>query len=158
MTWIEACQDRSLQNLPYKVELNRQGKIILSPTRYKHGFYQTRIASALQTLLPQGRAAVESAIDTPGGTFVADVTWAALERFRINEEQFSCSIAPEICVEIWSMSNTPEELEMKRPLYFHKGALEFWHCDEKGLMTFFSHAGPLEKSSLCPDFPSQIEG
>jgi Uma2 family endonuclease len=154
---MEACQDRSLQNLPYKVELNRQGKLIMSPTRYKHGIYQTRISSLLQTLLPNGHAGVESAIDTPEGTFVADVTWATLEWFKINEEQFSCSIAPEICVEIWSMSNTPEELEMKRNIYFQKGALEFWYCDEKGSMTYFSRAGQLEKSRLCPDFPSQIE-
>jgi hypothetical protein len=62
---MEACQDRSLRNLPYKVELSRQGQIITSPTRYKHGFYQTRIAGELHALLPQGRAAVESAIDTP---------------------------------------------------------------------------------------------
>jgi hypothetical protein len=37
MTWKDLCQDRRLQNLPYKVELNRQGKIILSPIQYKHG-------------------------------------------------------------------------------------------------------------------------
>jgi len=157
MTWIEACQDRSLQNLPYKVELNRQGKIIMSPIRYEHGFYQTRVAHWLQTLLPEGRATVECAIDTPEGTFVADVTWATLERVKINEERFSCSVAPEICVEVWSMSNTTEELEMKRRLYFQKGALEFWYCDEKGGMTFFTHAGQEQKSKLCPHFPSQIE-
>lgn len=157
MTWIEVCQDRSLQNLPYKVELNRQGKIVMSPTRYKHGFYQTRIAIRLEQLLPHGLSAVESAIDTPEGTIVADATWATLERFKVNEEKFSCSIAPEICVEVWSMSNTDEEIAMKRQLYFQKGAIEFWYCDEKGAMTFFNHSGPLEKSELCPNFPSQIE-
>jgi hypothetical protein len=88
---------------------------------------------------------------------VADATWATLERFKINEDVFSCSIAPEICVEVWSMSNTPEEIEMKRRLYCRQGAVEFWYCDEKGAMTFFSAAVPLEKSVLCPNFPSQIE-
>ncbi len=157
MTWIEACQDRSLQNLPYKVELNRQGKIVMSPVPYKHGFYQAVIASTLWRLLPDGRAAIASAIDTPEGTFVADVTWATLEWFQAFEAQFSCSIAPEICVDVWPTPNNSQELEMKRRVYFQKGAIEFWYCDEKGWMTFFGHAGQLEKSGWCPNFPGQIE-
>ena len=39
MTWVEACHDRSLHDLPYKVELNRQEQLVLSPTRCKHAFY-----------------------------------------------------------------------------------------------------------------------
>jgi hypothetical protein len=48
MTWIEACHDKSLENLPYKIELNRQGKIIMSPTRNKHGFFQAEIGHLLR--------------------------------------------------------------------------------------------------------------
>jgi Uma2 family endonuclease len=102
MTWLEACHDKSLDNLPYKIELNRQGKIIRSPTRNKHGFYQGEIAYLLRTLLRKGHVLVECAIDTPEGTYVADVAWATKERFKIIEDEFSCSVAPEICVEVWS--------------------------------------------------------
>jgi Uma2 family endonuclease len=157
MTWAEACQDKSLENLPYKIELNGQGKLIMSPTRNKHGFFQAEIAHLLRTLLPNGHVLVECAIDTPEGTYVSDVTWASKARFKVIEPELSCSIAPEICVEVWSQSNTPQEIEMKRRLYFEKGAAEFWYCDQIGGMTFFSRTEELPQSRLCPKFPPKIE-
>ena len=156
MTWVEACNDKSLQNLPYKIELNRQGKIIMSPTRNKHGFYQGEIAFLLRTMLPHGHVLTECAIDTPEGTYVADVTWASAACFKIIAEEFSCSVAPEICVEVWSPSNSLGELEMKRRLYFEKGAMEFWHCDAFGQLTFFDRSGQIAQSNLCPKFPQKI--
>jgi len=157
MTWIEACHDKSLENLPYKVEINRQGKIIMSPTRNKHGFFRGEIAYLLRTLLRKGHVLVECAIDTPEGTYVADVAWATKERFKIIEDEFSCSVAPEICVEVWSQSNSSEEIEMKKRLYFDKGGLEFWYCDQDGGMTFFKRVGQLPKSELCSKFPKKVE-
>ena len=157
MTWVEACNDKCLQNLPYKIELNRHGKIIMSPTRNQHGFYQGEIAHLLKKLLPHGRVIVECAVDTTEGTYVADAAWSSPERFKIIKDEFSCSIAPEICVEVWSPSNSPEEMEMKKRLYFDKGALEFWYCNALGQITWFDKGGQLTNSKLCPDFPSQIE-
>lgn len=156
MTWAEACNDKSLQNLPYKIELNRQGKIVMSPTRNMHGFYQGKITGLLQQLLPHGNAIVECAIDTPEGTFVADATWVSAERFEIIKDELSSSVAPEICVEVWSPSNTQEELALKRRIYMEKGAQEFWYCDEKGSLTFYDQSGKLAQSKLCPQFPKQI--
>ena len=75
---------------------------------------------------------------------------------KIIEDEFSCSIAPEICVESWSASNTPEEIEHKRGLYLGKGAVEFWYCDEHGKMTFFTGQSQLVKSELCPEFPLDV--
>ncbi len=157
MTWAEICQDKNLQNLPYKVELNRRGKIVISPTRNKHGFYQGEIAYLLRKMLPHGHVLVECAIDTMEGTYVADAAWVSAQRFKVIEEELSCSIAPEICVEVWSRSNSEEEIEMKRRLYFDKGSLEFWHCDETGHLTFFSTRGKIEFSQLCPEFPQRIQ-
>ncbi|HZV36023.1 MAG TPA: Uma2 family endonuclease [Verrucomicrobiae bacterium] len=156
MTWAEACNDKRLQNLPYKIEINRQGKIIMSPTRNKHGFYQSKIDALLHQLLPHGHGIIECAIDTPEGTYVADVTWVSPERFKIIEDEISSSIAPEICVEVWSASNTPEEIAMKRRLYLEKGAVEFWYCDAEGRITHFDKSGELPQSKLCPRFPKQI--
>ena len=90
----------------------------------------------------------ECAIDTPEGTFVADVTWASNERLKIIENEFSCSVAPEICVEIWSPSNTPEELSLKRQLYIAKGALEVWLCDDAGALAVL-HALADNRESLA---------
>lgn len=157
MNWRELCEDKRLANLPYKIELNRQGQIIMSPTRNKHGFYQGAIAFFLKTLLPHGYVLTECAVDTPEGTIVADATWATPERFEVIEDEFSCSVAPEICVEIWSASNTPEEIKHKRSLYFAKGALEFWYCNEHGNMSFFNPDGQLAASLLCPEFPGNVD-
>jgi Uma2 family endonuclease len=157
MTWVEMCHDKRLQNLPYKVELNQQGQIIMSPTRNKHGVFQGRIVRNLQALLPNGEIIVECAIDTGEGTYVADVAWATFERLKAIEDDFSCSIAPQICVEVWSPSNTTPEIAMKRRLCLQKGAAEFWYCDQNGAITFFNNNGPLGKSQLCPTFPQMIE-
>jgi len=156
MTWVEACNDKSLQNLPYKIELNRQGKMIKSPTRNEHGFFQGEIAHLLRQLLPRGRVITECAIETEEGTYVADVTWASAERFKIIRPEFSSSVAPEICVEVWSPSNTPEEIEMKKRLYFAKAAVEFWYCDSQGRIAQFDQSGELAQSKLCPQFPRQV--
>ena len=48
MTWEEVCNDRSLQDLPYKIELNKWGNIEMSPVRARHGEFQFRIAYLLQ--------------------------------------------------------------------------------------------------------------
>jgi Uma2 family endonuclease len=157
MNWQELCEDKRLANLPYKIELNRQGQIIMSPTRNKHGFFQGAIAFFLKKLLPHGYVLTECAVDTPEGTIVADATWATPERFEVIEDEFSCSVAPEICVEIWSASNTPEEIKRKRHLYFAKGALEFWYCNEHGHLAFSNPTGQMAASSLCPDFPDNVD-
>jgi hypothetical protein len=45
---------------------------------------------------------------------------------------------------------------IKKALYFEKGAREFWICGEDGRMKFFSLAGEIEASALCPGFPLNI--
>jgi Uma2 family endonuclease len=156
MNWQQLCKDKRLADLPFKIELNRQGQIVMSPTRNRHGYYQAKIAFLLKSLLPHGEALTECAVDTTEGTIVADDVWASPERFRIIADEFSCSIAPEICVEVWSPSNTPEEIAQKCRLYLDKGALEFWYCDEQGRMSFFSQSGILPKSRFCPGFPDNV--
>ena len=80
MTWQEVCEDKSLANLPYKIELDGRGKIIMSLTHNKHGYSQGKIAFLLKKLLPQGEVLTECAIDTPEGTFVTDDAWASPAR------------------------------------------------------------------------------
>ncbi len=157
MNWSELCEDKDLQDLPYKIELNRHGQIVMSPTRHKHRYFQCEIAFLLKKLLPHGFVAVECAVDTPEGTKVADVAWSSLDRFRINKERFSCSIAPEICVEVWSPANDWDLMMEKRALYHSKGAVEFWNCDERGILRFFNETGELPRSGMCPEFPTRIE-
>src|SRR5258706_8220687 len=160
MNWQEVCEDKRLADLPYKIELNRWGQIVMSPADFQHSSFQGEILRWLNQLMPQGRAIPECAVDTLENTKVPDVVWISPERYEQVRGHASCPIAPEICVEVLSPSNpmsemlgTPER-PGKRELYFKAGALEFWLCLEKGRMRFFNVQGEIPKSGLCPEFPA----
>jgi Uma2 family endonuclease len=157
MRWEEVCENRQLQDLPFKIELNKWGQIVMSPVKIKHSFYQGRIQRLLESLLKTGEVMPECAIDTSDGVKVADVVWCSAERFDLIQEQVSAAIAPEICIEVKSGGNTAEELEFKQRLYFEAGAREVWICNEQGRLTFSNERGRLDRSLLVPDFPQQIQ-
>ena len=73
MNWQEICENKTLQNLPCKIELNKWGQIILSPAKVIHSFYQGRIQTLLQSFLTSGIIMPELAIQTGDGIKVADV-------------------------------------------------------------------------------------
>jgi len=157
MTWAELCENPKLQDLPFKIELNRAGQIIMSPTKNSHGYYASKIARLLKQLMDGGETFVELAIETEDSTKVADAAWASDKIFRIIRDEVSCSVAPEICVEVRSPGNSNSEIAFKRDLYLKAGATEYWVCDLSGRMEFFDGRGPLAKSALCPEFPLSLE-
>jgi Uma2 family endonuclease len=157
MRWEEVCENRQLKDLPFKIELNKWGQVVMSPVKIKHSFYQGRIQRLLESLLNTGEVMPECAIDTADGVKVADVVWCSAERFDLIQEQVSASIAPEICIEVKSSGNTLDEMEFKKKLYFEAQALEVWICDEQGQMTFWNEKNELVQSVLVPDFPLQIQ-
>jgi Uma2 family endonuclease len=157
MRWEEVCENRQLQDLPFKIELNKWGQIVMSPVKIKHSFYQGRIQRLLESLLKTGEVMPECAIDTSDGVKVADVVWCSAERFDLIQEQVSASIAPEICIEVKSSGNTLDEMEFKQRLYFEAGAREVWICNEQGQITFSNERGELDRSLLVPDFPLLIQ-
>ncbi|BCG62711.1 MAG: hypothetical protein methR_P0361 [Methyloprofundus sp.] len=157
MQWQEVCEHPSLKNLPFKIELDEYGKILMSPVKVYHSAFQGEIAFILRSLLKTGRTLPECAIKTSKGTKVADVAWASLELFQIIKEQTECSVAPEICVEVISASNSQREIDEKKALYFEAGAKEFWTCNENGVLKFFSPETQLSASVLVPNFPVKIE-
>ena len=156
MTWLDLCNDKNLQDLPYKIELNKAGKIIMSPTRNRHGYYASKIARLLAELMVKGESFVELAVDTEDSTKVADAAWASPKTFKIIKDEASCSVAPEICKEVVSPFNSETEMAEKRKLYLGAGAKEFWLCDQSGRMEFFASDGEITRSALCPDFPAQL--
>lgn len=157
MNWQEVCEHPELQNLPFKIELNANGQILMSPVKVLHSLYQGKIEYLLRSLLPLGEALPECAIKTHQGTKVADVAWVSTERLAIIKYETECSIAPEICIEVCSRSNTDEEMTEKRTLYFEQGAQEVWICDQNGQMSFYNSQGQLAQSKLVPKFPNKIE-
>jgi Uma2 family endonuclease len=99
----------------------------------------------------------ECAIQTSEGVKVADVAWISAKRFDLILEETTASIAPEICIEVKSESNTNEEMELKKNLYLSAQAKEVWFCDPYGNMRFFNEEKELEISLLVPNFPKQIK-
>ena len=156
MKWEEVCDHPSLRDLPFKIETNEKGEIVMNAVKVIHSLYQGEIEYRLRQLLSDGKALPECAIKTRKGTKVADVAWATNERIRTIKGEAECSIAPEICIEVCSDSNTDDELTEKRGLYFEAGALEVWICLD-GLMSFFDCQGQLRRSRLAPDFPVCID-
>jgi Uma2 family endonuclease len=156
MQWHEVCENKNLKNLPFKIELNNQGKVLMTPVKVNHSILQGKIIGNLYKFLTGGEALAECAIRTKQGTKVADVAWASYDLLEIIENEVECSIAPEICVEVLSTSNTKHELNEKKKLYFEQGALEFWVCDSFGNINFFGREGGLECSTIAVSFPTRI--
>lgn len=157
MQWQEVCENKQLQDLPFKIELNKWGQIVMSPAKPKHSACQGIIISILSSLIETGVAFPECAIQTQENVKVADVVWCSDERLDVILEETVASIAPEICVEVKSASNTLEEMLEKKDLYFTAGAEEVWVCDAQGKMRFYNPQGELSKSLLVPEFPEQIQ-
>ncbi len=156
MTWSEAVEDPILQRLPFKIELDGYGNIVMSPTLNPHGIRQLKIGNLLTSLLPGGLAATEMAVQTSDNVKVADVAWFTAEQARIVSAEDVCSRAPTICVEITSKSNYQRELDEKKALYFEAGAEEVWICDRAGKMSFYAPEGQIAASLLCPNFPAVV--
>jgi Uma2 family endonuclease len=146
LRWAQVCNDPHLRDLPYKIELNAFGNIEMSPASTRHGRLQVHVGAQLMAQLPDGDCVTECAIATQVGVRVVDVVWGA----RAFWDQFGDSTplprAPEICVEIRSPSNDPEEMELKRRAYVAAGAVEVWVVTEDGRLSFFDKQGPIERS------------
>lgn len=153
MHWQEVCEHPSLQNLPFKIELNEKGQVLMSPVKVYHSAFQGKIS---QLLPKHGVVLAECAIKTDKGTKVADIAWCSEERFKVIATETECSIAPEICIEVLSSANSSNEMKEKQALYISAGAIEFWVCDESGNIDFFDASGPLRASNLIPEFPKKV--
>ncbi|WP_295400336.1 Uma2 family endonuclease [uncultured Thiocystis sp.] len=157
MDWSSVIADPVLSGLPFKIELNEWGKIVMSPASNAHGMLQTAIVVLLKEQLPSGKAFVECSIQTSKNVKVADVVWCSNEFFRQHGKSTPYTESPEIVVEVASPSNRLAELVEKRVLYFEKGAQEVWICEETGDMIFYRMDGRLAESVACPGFPQKVE-
>ncbi len=156
MKWQEVCEHPSLRNLPFKIETNEHGDLIMSPAKICHGFLQGRIGALLAQLRNDGEVIQECAIATPKGTKVAAVAWVTRSRFAEIVDDYEAHIAPEVCVEVLSGTNTVDEIDTKKVLYFECGAVEVWVCDQQGQLQFFDPQGERETSVLFPAMPKAV--
>lgn len=134
MQWADVLNNPWLQNLPFKIELNRWGKIEMSPASNQHGAMQVDIATTLRKRRG-GKVIVECSIQTTDGVRVADVAWISNKRLLALGWATPFPSAPEICVEVMSPGNSWAEMHMKAGLYLQAGALEVWVVAADGKQT-----------------------
>ena len=150
--WHELMENPYLRNIPYKVELNKFGQILMSPASNRHGILQNKVSREIERSKQSGIVIIECSILTSEGVRVADVAWASDEFIGEFGEITPYPKAPEICVEIKSPGNSKAEMEEKTRLYLEKGALEVWIVDEYSNTNFFSHVGEIKESKIAADF------
>ncbi len=146
MQWQDVLADKSLRDLPYKIELNERGHIEMSPVSFLHSLLEGEIATLLRTQL-DGRVFTELAIQTSKGVRVPDVAWGSNHFVEQHIKEIWASSAQEICIEIISPSNRTIELSEKIALYIESGAIEVWLVDEQGNISFYNACGQQQKSS-----------
>ena len=146
LRWAELCADPLLRDLPYKIELNAWGKIEMSPTSTRHARVQGAVTAALSNSLPKGAVLTECPIATDIGVRVPDVAWGSNAFFARHGDATPLPQAPEICVEVRSLSNADEEMEAKRKAYLAAGAVEVWIVSEAGSVDIFDATGRCEAS------------
>ena len=148
LRWAEIMRDPTLQNLPYKIELNSWGKIEMSPASNLHGRLQARLATELATRLPLGEAITECSVLTEIGVRVPDVAWASTAFLDAHGRSTPFPRAPEICAEITSPSNSEDEIEEKIKAYLIAGAREVWIVNEDGSIHYHDRDGQRERSAF----------
>ena len=158
--WQQVLTDRSLSEMPHKIETNAHGLLVMNPPPSgTHSLRQGEIAYQLRSRLG-GHALPECPLSTLDGVKAIDVGWYSAERFRQVAGQSVFEIAPEICVEVLSPGNTDREMGHKKRLYFEAGAKEVWYCGNDGQLEFYRAEADDRRnptSALCPEFPRTIE-
>ena len=156
--WQEILADPRLATLPERIETDRHGRIVMTPSPgFLHLDRQGHIADLLKDLLPDGRVLAECPLSTADGVKAIDLAWLSKGRVEFRERPLVLTSAPEICIEVLSPSNTAAEIDEKRALYFDAGAAEVWICNLEGSMSFFSAVDrQVSTSQLCPEFPDRI--
>jgi len=150
VTWDEVVSNPLLRNLPFKIEMNGFGQIVMSPSSNGRGIVRAEIGFKIRHRKKEGTLIFSCSTATSDGVKVADVAWASDEFIAEFGDATPYPKAPEICVEIVTPSNSKQEIEHKVELYLAKGALEVWVVDSKKQITFYTHAGQIPKSKLVP--------
>ena len=128
--WAELCADPLWVDIEGKIETDRYGQIIMNPpAEPSHGRKQADLTLLLSKFAPTGKIIVECPVSTSEGVKVPDLVWASKKRLASIGGKSALTAAPEICIEVHSASNTRNEIEEKRRLYFEAGAGEVWLCE-----------------------------
>jgi Uma2 family endonuclease len=126
------------------------------PPALWHRGCQRAIARLLERYL--GPCAIfEPAVHTAEGTRIPDVAWARPRFWKARAGRKGARLAPPICVEVMSPSNTASEMAMKRRLYLASGAEEVWTCEPDGTMHYTTAGGERHTSARVPNAPARLD-
>lgn len=155
--WSVIVADSALEDLPYKVETNARGQVVLSPHKNWHSDLQAALIDLLKQFAPEGHVPPGYALATPQGVKAPDVVWMSADRREeMRKTGDPSTLAPEICVEVMSESNTEEEMQERSDLYLEIGAEEVWVVDKEGEIRFFEKE-ERERSKIAPECPPTIQ-
>jgi Uma2 family endonuclease len=140
MQWQDVLADKSLQDLPYKIELTERGTLELSPRSVLRSHFQGTLTFLLMEQLG-GCSFVELAISINKSVKVPDVAWGSKEYDQQHKNDIVAISVPENCIEVMSPSNTKREMKSKVNLYLKAGAIEVWIVSETGNIQFFDKNG-----------------
>lgn len=147
MDWASAIDNPLLKDLPFKIELDKWGKILMSPASNNHGNLQFETGARIKDIKQgKGKVITECAIQTSQGVKVAGVAWASDAFIAQFGFQTPYRRAPEVCVEVVSPPNSQGEIDEKIELYLSKGAREVWIVSEKGTTQYYTYEGEIEES------------
>ena len=139
--WAELTRERSLEDVPYKIELNAWGKLEMSPASYRHGVLHGCLIGELSRRLEGGAVLGEVPILTDIGVRVPDLAWISHQLMAVVGNASPLPRAPELCVEIVSRSNSDIEIREKTRAYLVAGAQEVWIVSEDGSIRYFDAQG-----------------
>ena len=158
--WEALCEDPALADLPYKVETNERGQLLMSPASTPHSLWQAFVTRLLFAATDAaglgGKVLTEAALLTSQGVKVPDVAWISGAAWNARSNPLLLTQAPDICIEVMSPSNTADEMRAKAALVFACGAREVWILATTGRMAFFDAKGERSASSILPGFAAQI--
>ena len=150
MQWSDVVDNSMFADLPFKIELTKFGKLLMSPASNEHGRLQSHLSAMLLQQKKGGDVVAECSIATADGIKVADVAWLSEEFVTRHGFITPYPKAPEVCIEILSPSNSMAEMKEKAKLYFDSGALEVWIVHSLDQISFLGVDGDLVKSVLFP--------
>ncbi len=151
--WHELADNRVVAAIPGKVELSEKGAIEVSPPTVRHAFVQAFVTRELARQRADGTTLTECTIETDIGMRVPDVAWVSAELLgrHWNDKEFR--VAPELCVEVLSPTNTRIVMAEKIAAYLAAGAKEVWLVGEDGVPEIYTSAGRVVTSTLGFELP-----
>jgi len=149
MDWSDVLADSSLHNLPYKIELDQYGRILMSPASNRHARIQATLAGLCSRWFKDGVVFTECSVATAAGVRVPDVAWASPEFVARHGDVTPFPAAPDLCVEVVSPGNRAAEMTEKVALYLATGAEEVWLVSEESEITAYGNEG-VRAASVFP--------